>query len=153
MGKQGAATRFATEAGELAAPQILEESDFAALEATLSGTRQGRLFLAEVARRHRDEQVARILAALEQLEACAARSESEQATRRGQVERAAEVIGQLAEALRQLRPAAGARSRSGAASPGIEDKAKEKRNALERRFAALVALDAQGPGDGVRLFG
>ncbi len=131
----------------------LTESDFVTLEAALSETERGRLFLAEVARRRRAEDAARILSALERLEARATRNEGEQTRRRQESERATEVLRQLAEALRDLRASADARARASAASRGEEDRPAEPRSALEQRFAALVALDGPDLDGGVKRFG
>lgn len=142
-------------AGKLA-PQPLTEADFAALESALLETERGRQFLAEVARRRRAEDAARVLAAIERLEARAARGEVEQARRRLEAERAGEVVRQLAEVLKDLRPLADSQTRARilAARGGVEPRpAKDKPDGLERRFAALVELDKQDLGSGLTQFG
>jgi len=134
----------------------LNESDFAAIESVIKGTERGRLFLAEVGRRRRADDAARILAAIERIEARMAHGDSERARQRLESERAKEIVGQLAVVLKDLRPLADAqvRARTLAARDGAaEGPAQEKSGGLKRRFAALVELDGQALHEDVKLFG
>ena len=118
-------------------------------------TARGRWFLAEFARRRRVEDAARVLAAIDRLEARAMRGEIERARLRVESERAAEVIRQLAQVLKDLRPLAEARgyARALAKRSGDAPKASGKSRGLEQRFAALVELDAQDLENELKLFG
>ena len=136
-------------------PTELTDADFESIECAVMETERGRWFLAEFARRRRVEDAARVLAAIDRLEARAMRGEIERARLRVESERAAEVIRQLAQVLKDLRPLAEARGyakamakRSSAARPE-----RGKAGGLEHRFAALVELDAQDLENELKLFG
>jgi hypothetical protein len=128
----------------------LTEADFEAIESAVMETERGRSFLSEFARRRRAEDATRVLAAIDRLEARAVRGDVERARQRLESERAAEVVRQLGEVLKELRPLADARlrSRTMATRPQIG-----KSGGLEHRFAALVELDGQDIDDEVKLFG
>jgi hypothetical protein len=125
------------------------EADFSAIESTLAATERGRLFLAEYARRRREQDVVRLIAVADRIEACARHGEAERARGRQEAERAAEVVRQLAEVLKELRPLADARLRARA----LEARAPDRTSGLERRFAALVELEARDLESGLELFG
>jgi hypothetical protein len=126
------------------------EADFAAIESTLAATERGRRFLAEYARRRREQDVVRLIAVADRIEACARRGEAERTRGRQEAERAAEVVRQLAEVLKELRPLADARLRARALEArGAPDRA----SGLDRRFAALVELEARDLESGLELFG
>jgi len=131
------------------------EADFEAIEAAVSATARGRWFLAEYARRRREENALRILAALDRLETRAVRGEVDRARQRLEAERAAEIVRQLAQVLKDLRPLADARVRARAVEARASERGREPAEAggLERRFAALVKLDEQDLEDGLKLFG
>jgi hypothetical protein len=133
----------------------LTEADFEAIESALMTTDRGRSFLAEFARRRRVEDAARVLAAIDRLEARAVRGEVERARQKVESERAAEIIRQLADVLKDLRPLADARVRSEtmAARAVMVRHPEGKSKGLEQRFAALVALDSQNLDDEIKLFG
>jgi hypothetical protein len=130
-------------------PLTLPEAEFEAIRTLLMATQRGRRFLAEFARRQRDADIARVLAAAERIEACARGGESERARRRLEADRAAEVVRQLAEVLRDLRPLADARLRARA----LDSARATKTSGLERRFAGLVELDEQDAEIGLTQFG
>jgi hypothetical protein len=137
--------------------QNLTEADFETIESAVMETERGRWFLAEFARRRRAEDATRILAAIDRLEARAMRGEVERARQRLESERAAEIIRQLADVLKDLRPLADARVRSRKLA---EREASEKKpegaskpRGLEGRFARLVELDGQDLEDNLKLFG
>ncbi|MDE3176369.1 MAG: hypothetical protein KGM15_09740, partial [Pseudomonadota bacterium] len=67
----------------------LPEAEFAAIEAAVRETEKGRAFLAEYARRQRVGDLARLLAAIERIEAQAMQGEVERARRRLESERTA----------------------------------------------------------------
>jgi hypothetical protein len=136
-------------------PNGLTDADFESIESTVTATERGRWFLAEFARRRRVEDAARVLAAIDRLEARAMRGEIEWARLRVESDRAAEVIRQLAQVLKDLRPLAEARgyARALAKRGGDAPKASGKPRGLEQRFAALVELDAQDLEDELKLFG
>ncbi len=113
------------------------DGEFEAIAAVLTATQRGRRFLEEYARRRRDEDVTRLIAAAERIEAQAGAGQAERERGRQEAERAAEMARQLAEALKELRPLAAARMRANA----LEARAADEGSALERRFAALVALE------------
>jgi Phosphotransferase enzyme family len=136
-------------------PTGLTDADFESIESAVMESQRGRWFLAEFARRRRVEDAARVLAAIDRLEARAMRGEIERARLRVESERAAEVIRQLAQVLKDLRPLAEARGRSNLlakrAGPVRQESAKAR--GLEQRFAALVELDGQTLEDELKLFG
>jgi len=131
------------------------EADFEAIEAVVTNTARGRWFLAEYARRRREEDAERILAAIDRLELRAARGEVDRTRQRLESERAAEIVRQLAEVLKDLRPLADARVRARAVEARANEPGREpaKSGGLEQRFAALVKLDEQDLEDGLKLFG
>jgi hypothetical protein len=131
----------------------LSEDEFAAIQSVLMGARRGRRFLAEFARRRRAEDAARLLEAIDRIEAHAVRSDVERARQRLEGERAAEVVRQLAEVLKDLRPLADARLRARAMEEAETRRETVKAGGLERRFAGLVALDEQDIEGGLKLFG
>jgi hypothetical protein len=136
-------------------PNGLTEADFESIESAVMETERGRRFLSEFARRRRVEDAARVLAALDRLEARSMRGEIERARLRVESERAAEVIRQLAQVLKDLRPLAEARGRTNilakrAAPVGRQD---GRAGGLEHRFAALVELDGQDLESELKLFG
>ena len=134
---------------------LLSESEFAAIEATVMETDRGRAFLAEFARRRRADDAARVLAAIDRLETRALRGEVERTRQRLESERAAEVVRQLADVLKELRPIADARLRVNAlaAREATEPPRAKKTGGLEHRFAALVQLDEQDLERGLKQFG
>jgi hypothetical protein len=130
----------------------LADCDFDAIWAALAASERGRRFLEEYLRRRRGEDVARLMAAVDRIEAHARRGEAERARRQGETERAAEVVRQMAELLEDLRPLADARVRARTLARGGE--ARPPETALERRFAALVELDDGAYLEtGLKLFG
>jgi hypothetical protein len=133
----------------------LTDADFESIESAVMETARGRWFLAEFARRRRVEDAARVLAALDRLEARAMRGEIERARLRVESERAAEVIRQLAQVLKDLRPLAEARGYARALAKRSETavQGRSKPRGLEQRFAALVELDAQDLENELKLFG
>jgi hypothetical protein len=118
---------------------LLSEAEFAAIEAAVTETQKGRAFLCEYARRRRGEDLSCILAALERIDARAARGEVAR-------ERAAEIAGQLVNALKPV-----SELRVSAPPPGTG--ASPRKGGLEHRFAALVQLDEQDPESGLKRFG
>ena len=135
-------------------PHALDEADFEAIESAVMETERGRWFLAEFARRRRAEDAARVLAAIDRLDARGARAEVERARQRLESERVAEIIRQLGDVLRDLRPLADARVRARTLA-GRGEKKPDRGNArgLEGRFAKLVELDERDLEDGLKLFG
>lgn len=133
----------------------LSEADFEAIRAVLMATDRGRRFLEEIARRRRAEDVARLFAAADQIEAHARSGEAERARRAQDAERAAEILRQLADVLKDLRPLADARMRARTLEARSAETARTpaKSSGLERRFAALVELDEQDAETGLKLFG
>ena len=131
----------------------LSEDELAAIQSVLMGAGRGRRFLAEFARRRRAEDAARLLEAIDRIEAHAVRSDVERARQRLEGERAAEVVRQLAEVLKDLRPLADARLRARAMEEAETRRETVKAGGLERRFAGLVALDEQDIEGGLKLFG
>jgi len=131
----------------------LSEAEFAAIQSVLMDAERGRRFLAEFARRRRAEDAARLLEAIDRIEACAVRADVERARQRLEAERAAEVVRQLAEVLKDLRPLADARLRARAMEEAQTRRETVKAGGLERRFAGLVALDEQDIEGGLKLFG
>jgi hypothetical protein len=83
------------------------------------------------------------------------RGEIELARLRVESERAAEVIRQLAQVLKDLRPLAEARGRSNilAKRPAPVGRQGGRAGGLEHRFAALVELDGQDLESELKLFG
>ncbi len=135
-------------------PNGLTEADFDTIESAVMETQRGRWFLTEYARRRRVEDAARVLDALDRLEARAMRGEVERARIRVESERAAEVIRQLAQVLKELRPLAEARGRTKImANRTVAVRPEGKPRGLEQRFAALVELDGQTLEDELKLFG
>ncbi len=121
----------------------LPKAEFAAIAAAVMETDKGRRFLVDFARRQRADDVARILAALERIEARALRGEVERA-RRLESERTGEIVGQLADA----------RARAGILSAREEvEPPRSRKGGLEHRFAALVQLDAHDLESGFTRFG
>jgi hypothetical protein len=133
-------------------PNGLTEADFDTIETAVMETQRGRWFLTEYARRRRVEDAARVLDALDRLEARAMRGEVERARIRVESERAAEVIRQLAQVLKELRPLAEARGRTKIMADRVRPQGR-KSVGLEQRFAALVELDGQTLEDELKLFG
>jgi hypothetical protein len=133
----------------------LTEADFESIESAVMETARGRWFLAEFGRRRRIEDAARVLAALDRLEARAMRGEIERARLRVESERAAEVIRQLAQVLKDLRPLAEARGRSNILAKRSAPAGRQggRAGGLEHRFAALVELDGQDLESELKLFG
>jgi hypothetical protein len=131
----------------------LSEAEFAAIQSAVMATERGRRFLAEYARRRRAEDAARVLEAVDRIEAHAVRSDVERARQRLESERAAEVLRQLAEVLKDLRPLADARVRARMMEEAETRRETVKAGGLERRFAGLVALDEQDIQGGLKLFG
>jgi hypothetical protein len=132
----------------------LPDSDFDAISAALAASERGRRFLDEFLRRRRCEDVARLLAAVDRIEAHARNGEADRARRRIDAERAAEVVRQMEELLQDLRPLADARLRARALARGGEARPPKTATALERRFAALVELDDGALLEtGLKLFG
>jgi hypothetical protein len=136
-------------------PTGLTDADFEAIESAVMETERGRWFLSEFTRRRRAEDAARVLAAIDRLEARAMRGEIDRARLRVESERAAEVIRQLAQVLKDLRPLAEARgyAKTVAKRSGAARQDGGKLGGLEHRFAALVELDAQDLESELRLFG
>src|SRR5947209_5605725 len=132
----------------------LSEAEFAAIEAAVATTSRGRSFLVEYARRRRADDATRMLAAIDRLEARAMRAEVDRARLRLESERAAEVVRQLAEVLKDLQPLADARvrARTLAALDAPEPRLR-KAGGLENRFAALVQLDARDLDNDIKPFG
>lgn len=111
-------------------------------------TAKGCAFLAEYARRQRADDVVRILAAVDRLEARAVQGEVARA------ERTAEIVSQLAGVLEDLRPIADARVRAGMlASREPAEAPRPRKGGLEHRFAALVQLDEQDLESGFKRLG
>lgn len=131
----------------------LPDAEFAAIQSVVMGTERGRRFLAEYARRRRAEDFARILEAIDRMEAHAVRGDIERARQRLEAERAAEVVRQLAEVLKDLRPLADARLRARAIEEAESRRETPNIGGLERRFAGLVALDEQDIEVSLKLFG
>ena len=131
----------------------LSDAEFTAIQSVVMGTDRGRRFLAEYTRRRRVEEGARLLEAVDRIEAHAIRSDVERARQRLEAERAAEVLRQLAEVLKDLRPLADARLRARAMEEAETRREATKAGGLERRFAGLVALDKQDIEGGLKLFG
>lgn len=131
----------------------LSEAEFAAIQSVLMDAERGRRFLAEFARRRRAEDAARLLEAIDRIEAHAARADVERARQRLEAERAAEVVRELAQVLKDLRPAADARLRARALEEAETRRETARAGGLERRFAGLVALDEQDVEGGFKLFG
>jgi hypothetical protein len=131
----------------------LSEAEFAAIQSAVMATERGRRFLAEYARRRRAEDAARVLEAVDRIEAHAVRSDVERARQRLESERAADVLRQLAEVLKDLRPLADARVRARMMEEAETRRETVKAGGLERRFAGLVALDEQDIQGGLKLFG
>ena len=136
----------------------LTEADFETIESAVMETERGRWFLAEFARRRRAEDATRVLAAIDRLEARAMRGEVERARQRLESERAAEIIRQLADVLKDLRPLADARVRHRKLAEREADDKKPlessvKSRGLEGRFARLVELDERDLEDNLKLFG
>ena len=132
----------------------LTEAEFAAIQGVVMGSERGRRFLAEYAKRRRADDAARLLDAIDRIEAQAVRGDVERARQRLEAERAAEIVRQLAEVLKDLRPLADARARARAMDARSAEKAETpKAGGLERRFAGLVALDEQDAEAGLKLFG
>ncbi len=131
----------------------LSEAEFAAIQSVLIGAERGRRFLAEFVRRRRAEDAGRLLEAIDRIEAHAVRSDVERARQRLEAERVAEVVRQLAEVLKDLRPLADARLRARAMQEAETRRETPKAGGLERRFAGLVALDEQDIEGGVKLLG
>ena len=117
----------------IAPPTSLSERDFEAILLVLSATLRGRWFLDEYARRRRGEDVARLLAAAERIEAQVRAGER-----------------RLSALLDDLQPLADARVRARTLQATREP---DKATGLERRFAALVELDEQDLEGGLKLFG
>ena len=116
----------------------LPDSDFDAIWAALAESERGRRFLDEFMRRRRGEDVARLLAAADRIEAHARSSEAERARRRNDAEKAAEVVRQMAELLDDLRPLADARLRARALARGGEARGREnprRSNAASPRWS------------------
>jgi hypothetical protein len=131
----------------------LSDADFAAIQAVVMETKRGRLFLAEYARRRRAEEAQRLNAAIDRIEAHAIRGDVERARQQLEAERAAEVVRQLAEVLKDLRPLADARVRARLLGEAETRREPAKSGGLERRFAALVELDELDLESGLKLFG
>ncbi|HXT05441.1 MAG TPA: hypothetical protein VN715_00705 [Roseiarcus sp.] len=131
----------------------LSEAEFAAIRAVVMSTERGRRFLAEYARRRRAEDAGRLRDAIERIEAHAIRSDVERARQRLEGERAAEVVRQLAEVLKDLQPLADVRLRARLVEEAETRRESVKAGGLERRFAGLVALDEQDIEGGLKLFG
>lgn len=130
--------------GTATLPSPLFETEFAAIEATVRATGRGRAFLAEFARRQRADDVARILAALDRIEAHSRQGDVEWARRRLEADRVGEIFSQLADVLKDLRPIADARVRAGMLTSREPAEApRPRKGGLEHRFAALVQLDEQ----------
>ena len=122
----------------------LTKAEFAAIAAAVMETDKGRRFLVDFARRQRAEDVARILAALERIEARALQGEVERARRRLESERTGEIVDQRADA----------RARAGILSAREEvEPPRPRKGGLEHRFAALVQLDEQDLESGFTRFG
>ncbi len=131
----------------------LSEAEFAAIQSLLMGAERGRRFLAEYARRRRADDAARLLDAIDRIEAHAMRGDVERARQRLEAEKAADIVRQLAEVLKELRPLADARLRARAMEEAETRRETPKAGGLERRFAGLVALDEQDIAGGLKLFG
>ena len=125
---------------------------YAAIESTVTQTARGRWFLAEYARRRLAEDIGRILQAIGRLEARTARYDAERSRHDVEAERAADILRQLGEVLKDLRPLADARVRTKTLASRAPDEAAPTQ-ALERRFAALVKLDGQDLEAGFKLSG
>jgi hypothetical protein len=127
-------------------PQGITAADYEALEAAVMETERGRWFLAEFVRRRRAEDTARILTAINRLEARVAEADAAEARTRLEADRAARLLGELAALLRDLRPLRETRAPpSFAALPTPDAPEAAPRNAggeLEARLAALAKLDA-----------
>jgi len=138
-------------------PQGMSESDFDAIEAAVMETERGRWFLAEFARRRRAEDTARILAAVDRLEAGKSEVNVAEARARLDAERAAGLMRELAELIKELRPVRDARARTSAlaviASSRPPATAVEPARDLESRLAKLVHLDALDVEEKLNLFG
>jgi hypothetical protein len=136
-------------------PNGLTDADFELIESAVMETERGRRFLSEFGRRRRIEDAARVLAALDRLEARAMRGEIERARLRVESDRAAEVIRQLAQVLKDLRPIAEARERSNILAKRSAPVGRQggRAGGLEHRFAALVQLDGQDLESELKLFG
>src|SRR5262249_32631750 len=129
------------------------EADFQAIEAVVAATERGRSFLAEYARRAHHDDAARLVSAIERLEARAAPAEAERARQRQQAERTTELLQHLREVLKDLRQLADARLRVRALEARPPGSAPARTGGLESRFAALVRLDEQEIESGLKLFG
>jgi hypothetical protein len=131
----------------------LSEAEFAAIHSVIMGAERGRRFLVEFARRRRAEDASRLLEAVDRIEAHAVRADVERARQRLEAERAAELVRELAQVLKDLRPLADARLRARALEEAEPRRQTGKAGGLERRFAGLVALDEQDMEGGLKLFG
>src|SRR5271169_5982360 len=128
----------------------MSASDFDAIEAAVMETERGRWFLDEFARRRRAEDTARVLASIDRLEARMAEAHAAEAQARLEAGHAADLLRELAEILRQVRPEMGAlasRAPLARLPPSAVAERKPpppaaKLGELEGRLAALARLDA-----------
>jgi hypothetical protein len=129
-------------------------ADFQAVEDAVMQTERGRWFLHEFARRRRAEDATRLHAAIDRLEARTAEAEAAETRKRLEWERSAIVLRELANLLRELRPAHGEhapppRFARIAAAPSTTKEAGE----LETRLAALAHIDSLDVEQRLKLFG
>jgi hypothetical protein len=120
----------------LAPPQSVDHGDFETIEAAVMETERGRWFLAEFARRRHADDIARLLAAIDRLEARAVLADAGQARARLEADRAVSLLADLASLLRDLRPSGDPRAPRRPAMLGAIAAGE-----LERRLAALAQLD------------
>jgi hypothetical protein len=132
-----------------APPQGISAADFETIEDAVMETERGRWFLAEFIRRRRAEDTTLILAAIDRLEARAARADAAEARTRLEADRVAGILAELATLLRELGFQGEARALPRSTGPTTRSAAGE----LEARLAALVELDALDVEKKLKLFG
>ena len=136
-------------------PESADVPDFDELEAAVRETERGRWFLAEFERRQRARDTSRILAAIERLEARAALADEAEARARQEADRAALLMRELADALKQTRGhEAKPRNIPPASIPAsVREAISGDARSLEQRLAGLVHLDSLDVEAKLKLFG
>ena len=132
-----------------APPEQLREADFELIEAAVRETARGRWFLDEFARRMRAADAARILGAIDRLEARVAAVQTADEEARLNVERAVALLASLAEFVRAAR--GGGALEPQAQSPDAAALSAPK-GEVEARLSALAMLDRLSVADKLKLF-
>jgi hypothetical protein len=146
-------------------PKAVSEADYDSVEQAVMETERGRWFLAEFARRRRAEDTARILAAIDRLEARVAEADASETLARLEADRVANLLREMSTLIRNFHSVEEGRARPAASAnsfpPLLTANAPARRatsafdiaGELETRLAALVQLAALDDESKLKLFG